>query len=370
MLVSALISGGRIWSRGYFGFWILVAGCSAYYLFSTDPAALESQTFRPSATSTPVAGASRPALTTNQASDLRESVEHRGQELSEIQAILRELSQQMAGLDARLKPIEKFMALAKSSEHRDQKLSESQARLRDLPQQMAGPATRLEPTEKFVDSVPVLPAAPSLRTSRPMAKLPETLARKAPEPASPAESMPAREDFTFCRKWARLGSLVCRRENGTVVVVTPAEASSFAAEDDGAPIEPPAVAVAPLEGLPQQHADAAVAASAPAVASAETAATAYEEAIEIAGNDGKIHYGIELGSAIKQAELTQLWQQFLTNNAALVAGLQPRRVLAPDKKWRLIAGPFVSAREAEGACALIKKASKPCEVSVYAGDRL
>jgi hypothetical protein len=148
------------------------------------------------------------------------------------------------------------------------------------------------------------------------------------------------------------------------VVVTPAEASSFAAEDDGAPAEPPAVAVAPLDGFPQ-HAEAAVAASA-----AETAATAYEEAIEIAGNDGKIHYGIELGSAIKQAELTQLWQQFLTNNAALVAGLQPRRVLAPDKKWRLIAGPFVSAREAEGACALIKKASKPCEVSVYAGDRL
>jgi hypothetical protein len=270
----------------------------------------------------------------------------------------------MAGLDARLKPIEKFMALAKSSEHRDQKLSESQARLRDLPQQMAGPATRLEPTEKFVDSVPVLPAAPSLRTSRPMAKLPETLALKAPEPASPAESMPAREDFTFCRKWARLGSLVCRRENGTVVVVTPAEASSFAAEDDGAPAEPPAVAVAPLDGFPQ-HAEAAVAASA-----AETAASAYEEATEVAGNGGTIRYGIELGSAIKQAELTQLWQQFLTNNAALVAGLQPRRVLAPDKKWRLIAGPFVSAREAEGACALVKKASKPCEVSVYAGDRL
>jgi hypothetical protein len=261
------------------------------------------------------------------------------------------------------------MSLAKSSEQRDQKFSESQVSSRDSLQQMAGLARR-KPKEKLFESDSVLPPSPSVRTSLPPEKLPETVARKAPEPASPAESMPAGEDFTFCRKWAGLGSLVCRRENGTVVVVTPAEASSFAAEDDGAPIEPPAVAVAPLEGLPQQHADAAVAASAPAVASAETAATAYEEAIEIAGNDGKIHYGIELGSAIKQAELTQLWQQFLTNNAALVAGLQPRRVLAPDKKWRLIAGPFVSAREAEGACALIKKASKPCEVSVYAGDRL
>ena len=44
--------------------------------------------------------------------------------------------------------------------------------------------------------------------------------------------------------------------------------------------------------------------------------------------------------------LRPLWREFLTNHAALVAGLQPRRVLAPDKKWRLIAGPFGSADEA------------------------
>jgi hypothetical protein len=45
-------------------------------------------------------------------------------------------------------------------------------------------------------------------------------------------------------------------------------------------------------------------------------------------------------------------------------------VLAPDKKWRLIAGPFTSAEEAMQACALFKKASRPCEATVYAGDSL
>ena len=89
-----------------------------------------------------------------------------------------------------------------------------------------------------------------------------------------------------------------------------------------------------------------------------------------AANDGSTRYGIEIGAVAKQDGLRPLWREFLTNHAALVAGLQPRRVLAPDKKWRLIAGPFGSAAEAAQACALFKKASRPCEATVYAGDSL
>ena len=66
-------------------------------------------------------------------------------------------------------------------------------------------------------------------------------------------------------------------------------------------------------------------------------------ALPPAANDGSTRYGIEIGSVAKQDGLRPLWREFLTNHAALVAGLQPRRVLAPDKKWRLIAGPFSSA---------------------------
>jgi hypothetical protein len=89
-----------------------------------------------------------------------------------------------------------------------------------------------------------------------------------------------------------------------------------------------------------------------------------------AANDGSTRYGIEIGVVAKQDGLRPLWREYLTNHAALVAGLQPRRVLAPDKKWRLIAGPFTSAEEATQACALFKKASRPCEATVYAGDSL
>jgi hypothetical protein len=93
-------------------------------------------------------------------------------------------------------------------------------------------------------------------------------------------------------------------------------------------------------------------------------------ALPPAANDGSTRYGIEIGVVVKQDGLRPLWREYLTKHAALVAGLQPRRVLAPDKKWRLIAGPFSSAAEASQACTLFKKASQPCEATVYAGDSL
>ena len=65
-----------------------------------------------------------------------------------------------------------------------------------------------------------------------------------------------------------------------------------------------------------------------------------------------------------------MWRNLLTNHAALVAGLQARRVMAPDKKWRLIAGPFANAAEANQACLLFKKVQKACEATVFAGDSL
>jgi hypothetical protein len=53
-----------------------------------------------------------------------------------------------------------------------------------------------------------------------------------------------------------------------------------------------------------------------------------------------------------------------------VAGLQARRMLAPDKKWRLIAGPFGSVAEATQNCGLFKKTNLKCEVTAFTGDRL
>ena len=65
-----------------------------------------------------------------------------------------------------------------------------------------------------------------------------------------------------------------------------------------------------------------------------------------------------------------LWRDMRNNHAALVAGLQVRSMLASDKKWRLIAGPFVSAAEATQVCGLFKKENLKCEATAFAGDEL
>ncbi|MGA9541044.1 MAG: SPOR domain-containing protein, partial [Methyloceanibacter sp.] len=140
----------------------------------------------------------------------------------------------------------------------------------------------------------------------------------------------------------------------------------------------PAVAEAP-KPTPEP---AAVPAPPPpaAVAAPETETEVVQEEVAIAAidpvtlppaaNDGSTRYGIEIGSVGKRDELRPLWREYLTKHAALVAGLQPRRVRAPDNRWRLIAGPFANAQDAEGACSLFKRAERPCAATVYAGDAL
>ncbi|HLO22599.1 MAG TPA: SPOR domain-containing protein, partial [Methyloceanibacter sp.] len=139
--------------------------------------------------------------------------------------------------------------------------------------------------------------------------------------------------------------------------------------------EPPAEEPAPSSNLsaptpPQPSEPSAPEAASTAAPAATESASLDPVALPPAANDGSTRYGIEIGTVAKQDGLRPLWRTFLTNHAALVAGLQPRRVLAPDKKWRLIAGPFANAAEANQACALFKKASQPCEATVYAGDSL
>jgi hypothetical protein len=89
-----------------------------------------------------------------------------------------------------------------------------------------------------------------------------------------------------------------------------------------------------------------------------------------AATDPGMKFGIEIGTVEEQKGLRPMWRDLLTKHAALVAGLEARRVMAPDKKWRLIAGPFANPVEATQACALFKKAELPCEATVFAGDSL
>jgi hypothetical protein len=333
-------------ARGVFAtFWILLGGISGLYLFTvfSNPSALGGQLVGLDAGSgvTPSSDATTAAIGT-------ETSETNEQEIAEINGRLHQLTEQVASLNARFKPI-----------------------------------------EKVVGPVAALPPAVSVTTSPPGAPPPAPAPEAKPEAAVPPPPPPAPEPPAEEAKPAQAEPPKPAEAPKPEVKQAAIEPANVPKPAEAAPSEPPAVAVAPLEEdtvednaapADEQPMPPAPAASeaAPAPASPPAAAepTPTESAaldptaLPPAANDGSTRYGIEIGTVAKQDALRPLWREFLTNHAALVAGLQPRRVLAPDKKWRLIAGPFGSAAEASQACALFKKASRPCEATVYAGDSL
>jgi hypothetical protein len=385
-------SGSRNWTRGVFAFfWIVLAGFSGLYLFSVfaDPSALGGQLvrFNPLPASTPSSGTDAfgsdvsGSLSTNDGSD---------PELAEIKSALRQLSQQMAELNTRLKPIEKVV----------------------------GPVASLPSTPSVATPSTPEPATPSVAPSSPIKK-PEAASAPAsplPPPATPAaEQAKATEKPTApsVKSAEKPPEVKAAEKPAEPPVEAPKPTQQAALEpkpmppSSPKPAEPPSVATAPMDDVPEEDgtgtdtsapepaASEAEPSSSPSGAtdsakpaspteSAKPAGTPESAkpssstesasldpvALPPAANDGSTRYGIEIGVVAKQDGLRPLWREFLTNHSALVAGLQPRRVLAPDKKWRLIAGPFSNAAEAAQACALFKKASRPCEATVYAGDAL
>jgi hypothetical protein len=345
-------TGSRNWARGVLAFfWIVLAGVSGVYLFSafSDPTALGGQLV---ALNPAPAGGSSGETTSALSPDQRD------QELAEIKASLRELTQQMAELSAHLKPNEKD-------------------------------AARL-PGSSGASAPPVYePAAPSAETKKP--EIAAVTPAPSPSPTPPAEEAKAKpeEKPAEATKPAETPEPEAKPVEQAAVEVKPTPPAPPEVKPTPKPFEPPPVAVSPIDDVPaEEQSEASSDLSAPApptppAAEAQTPAASPPSppavtesaaldpvALPPAANDGSTRYGIEIGAVAKQDGLRPLWREFLTNHGALVAGLQPRRVLAPDKKWRLIAGPFSSAAEAAQACALFKKVSRPCEATVYAGDSL
>ena len=330
----------RSWSRGVFAFfWIVLAGASGLYLFTlfTDPEALGGQAVQFSAvTGDEMATETAPAVPVPEASTDNSA------EVTKLKGTIRALSQQVATLDARLKPIEKFI----------------------------GPVAALPPSASVTTSLPntPLPAQAEAAAAAEPAQEPEAAvedapvedqaAEEAPEPPAPAQT-------------AAAAPPPAPKPQPAPKPEPQAPAAQAMPEPEAA--EPPAVAEAPMEddeGAPEENA-APNAPETPAAPSEQVDIAAYDP-VELppAANDGSTRYGIEIGTVGKRDELRPMWREFLTKHAALVAGLQPRVVLAPDKKWRLVAGPFANAQDAEGACSLFKKADRPCSATVYAGDAL
>src|SRR5262249_6293529 len=350
-------TGSRNVARSVFAFfWIVLGGLSGVYLFTllTNPGALGGQPGE-----------------THVGSEQTLSALGAG-EVGEIKSTLRELSQQMAEINARLKPLEKAAGSAGF-------LSDNSSPAPSGPE----PATAPEPSAtqaKKPDIAMAQPAEKPAGTAKPT------------EASEPAEAPKPTEVAALEAKPGEKPAEVRPETPSASSAPAPEEPAEAEGENDSEPTPPPVtVSEVPDEPLTEvtpgpslsgnlsapksSTTDSASASSMPDSEGAKPAPSTEIAALSPtvlppAANDGTARYGIEIGIVAKQDGLRPLWREFLTNHAALVAGLQPRRVLAPDKKWRLIAGPFANAAEANQACLLFKKAQKPCEATVFAGDSL
>jgi hypothetical protein len=307
MAVKDRRSGGRNWVPGLFAaFWILLAVFSAAYLFRivTEP---RSQTADSAAANPAATSATSPEPAAPSPTP------------SSVSA-------------------DQAEGLIQANEAKDKEIGELRASVQSLSGQVTELSNRLKPLEKVLGPVAALPSSTSVTTSPPA---PDAMrpAEKPPEPpkpsVTPAPPPPPVE--------AKPEKPVAQAPDDVRPAPKPAETSS----DQDASDTPPSP----------------VTADEPPDESTQTANLTPPSI-----PPGTTRFGIEIGSVGKQDDVRPMWRNLLTNHAALVAGLQARRVMAPDKKWRLIAGPFSSAAEAMQACGLFKKADMPCEATVFAGD--
>jgi hypothetical protein len=330
-------SEGRNVTKGVMAFsWIALAGISGLYLFTlfTNPSAFGSQTAGLGSSLGDATSAFAGSTGLLSADRISQLLEARDKEFDEIKQHVRDLSQQVADLSARVNG--GASPLASSPAPSPAAAASAEA---------AAPAiTPPPPPEKPT------PVSKPAETPTPA---PVTVVTAEPKPVEKAEPKPAAAP--------------------PPPVTTNDEAADFGKRDVPPPVTVSEAEVPPVEDTTPSSAD--VSSPSPSNQQGPNPAatdTAHLDPVALPpdANDGTTRYGIEIGTVAKQDALRPLWREFLTNHAALVAGLQPRRVLAPDKKWRLIAGPFVNAAEATQACALFKKVSQPCEATVYAGDSL
>jgi hypothetical protein len=311
MAVKDRRSGGRNWVPGLFAaFWILLAVFSAAYLFRivTEPRSqtADSAAANPAATSAPSPESTAPSAPPSS--------------LSADQAD----------------------GLIQANEAKDKEIGTLRAEVQSLSGQVSELSNRLKPLEKVLGPVAALPSSTAVTTSEPSPEPTMPIARppEPPKPSVTAAPPPPPVE-------AKPEKPVAEAPDDVRPAPKPAETSS----DQDSSNTPPSPVTA--DEPPSESTETANLTPPPAAPSIPP---------------GTTRFGIEIGSVGKQDDVRPMWRNLLTNHAALVAGLQARRVMAPDKKWRLIAGPFSSAAEAMQACGLFKKADMPCEATVFAGD--
>ena len=358
----------RSWVAGLFAtFWILLAAFSAAYLFRivTEP-----HTGQETAQAEPVATQVQapPALSAEQASALMSSNEAKDREIAELRTQVGSLSQQMTELNTRLQPLEKVLGPVAS-----------------LPSGAAVTTSPPSPEAEALAATPPEPAKPAAKLSKQEAAKEEAAKKEAAKKEAAAKQEAAKQEAAkqeAAKKEAakqEAAKQVAAKQEAAKSAEKPAEPATLpVASTPSDTTTPSATQLASADQTSGGTETPSSSAPAPTETSGESASstpsasapieTASASASAIPIPPGTTRFGIEIGGAEKQDGLRPLWKDLISNHAALVAGLQAKRVLAPDKKWRLVAGPFANVEEATQACGLFKKASLPCEATVFAGD--
>jgi hypothetical protein len=89
----------------------------------------------------------------------------------------------------------------------------------------------------------------------------------------------------------------------------------------------------------------------------------------------RTEFGVDLGGANSIEGLRALWRGALKSNVPALSGLRPIIVLkengtGPGMQLRLVAGPLGDAAAAAKICAAFLESQRPCETSVFDGQRL
>ena len=311
-------------------FWVVLGGFSGAYLYSVlqEPQIVQITTQAPAPAAPKPDPASEDALKQAVQAD-----EAQQQEIAELKATIDQLQQRLSGVDTRLSPIEKLLGPVAAMPQHESAVTAAPPSPRPKPMEEA---TQPEPVDEAATEEAEAPAAPPV---------PEPAPEPEPEPAEDTAQAPEPEPEPDVAE-APEQDQPSEVPSGEVPVpsgeVTPAEE----------PLPPAGVDAEELQ--------------------TETASLG-ESPAALAAPDlppGTNRFGIEIGTVESRDKLRPLWRNLLTKHAALVAGLEARRVMAPDNQWRLVAGPFADASEATRACALFRKADLPCEPTVFAGDSL
>jgi hypothetical protein len=393
----------RSWVPGIFAtFWILLAAFSGAYLFRivTEPHA-----GKETAQAEPVAPvqAQAPAVSAEQVSSLVSNNEAKDREIAELRTQIGSLSQQMTELNTRLQPLEKVLGpvaalpsgaavttsppnpeaetlAAPAQEPAKPKLSKQ-----DLAKEEAAKKEAAKKEEAAKQEAAKQEAAKQEAEKEEAAK--KEAAKQEAAKAEAAKQEAAKQEAA---KQEAAKEEAVRKDAAKQEAAKAEAAKQEAAKTAEQPAEPamPSVASTPSDATPSASTQVASvdqtsggteapSSSAPVPTDTEGdsagAAPAATETASVSASaipipPGTTRFGIEIGGSDKRDGLRPLWKDLISNHAALVAGLQAKRVLAPDKKWRLVAGPFANVDEATQACGLFKKANLPCEATVFAGD--